>query len=127
VTFVERAPTALKVLRGNLEKLGLREGFRIQAGSVGEFLRRARAKAEQQFGIVFLDPPYDAAGEYATVLALLGGAAEHVLDDGALIVAEHRRKEKLDVRYGKLERMRLLEQGDAALSFYQIAGDESGK
>jgi hypothetical protein len=40
------------------------------------------------------------------------------LAPGALVVAEHRRKEQLEDRYGRLERTRLLEQGDAALSFY---------
>jgi 16S rRNA (guanine966-N2)-methyltransferase len=33
-------------------------------------------------------------------------------------IAEHRRKEKLEDRYGSLARTRLLEQGDASLSFY---------
>jgi hypothetical protein len=41
-----------------------------------------------------------------------------VLASGALVIAEHRRKERLADRYGELTRTRLLEQGDAALSFY---------
>jgi len=36
------------------------------------------------------------------------------------VIAEHRRKEKLGDRYGLLERTRLLDQGDAALSFYVL-------
>ena len=35
------------------------------------------------------------------------------------MIAEHRRKEKLEEAYGALGRTRLLEQGDAALSFYK--------
>src|ERR1019366_1764864 len=42
VTFLERAPAALGVLRGNLAKLELTEGFRVQAGSVKTFLQRLR-------------------------------------------------------------------------------------
>jgi hypothetical protein len=34
------------------------------------------------------------------------------------VIAEHRRKERLEDEYGGLRRTRLLEQGDAALSFY---------
>jgi len=34
------------------------------------------------------------------------------------VIAEHRKKQRLDDCYGSLERTRLLEQGDAALSFY---------
>jgi 16S rRNA (guanine(966)-N(2))-methyltransferase RsmD len=128
VDFVEKAPSALKVLRGNLERLGLRAGFRIHAAAVRAFLGRAasagsmreRGEKREQYEVVFLDPPWDAASEYAATLGLLGGAAYGLLAAGALVVAEHRRKERIEERYGLLERTRLLEQGDAALSFYAL-------
>lgn len=118
VTFVERAPAALAVLRGNLAKLGLTAGFRIQTSSVGAFLRRLPAGQAAGFDVVFLDPPYDAAQEYEATLNLLGAAPAGLLAPGALVIAEHRRKERLEDAYGSLERTRLLEQGDASLSFY---------
>jgi 16S rRNA (guanine966-N2)-methyltransferase len=117
VTFVERAPPALKVLRANLDRLGLKQGFRIHSGSAGSFLRGPRSGAAE-FDIVFLDPPYDAQAEYGAVLGLLGGEASAFLAPGAVVIAEHRKKETLDQQYGALCRSRLLEQGDAALSFY---------
>ncbi len=43
-----------------------------------------------------------------------------MLADGAVVVAEHRRGEQLAASYGSLRRARLLEQGDAALSFYSL-------
>jgi 16S rRNA (guanine(966)-N(2))-methyltransferase RsmD len=118
VTFVERAPAALKALRANLDRLGVREGFRIHAGSVGSFLRKSGAGEGPGFDVVFLDPPYDAAEEYAAGLGLLGGEAAGLLAAGAVVIAEHRRKERLAEGYGLLGRTRLKEQGDAALSFY---------
>ncbi|MGA2206804.1 MAG: 16S rRNA (guanine(966)-N(2))-methyltransferase RsmD [Terracidiphilus sp.] len=120
VTFVERAPAALKVLRGNLERLGIGSGVRLHAGSVGAFLRSAGAAGERPecYDVVFLDPPYDAAEEYAATLRLLGGDAQGILAPGAVAVAEHRRKVTLDEQYGSLKRTRRLEQGDAALSFF---------
>ncbi|MGC1423384.1 MAG: 16S rRNA (guanine(966)-N(2))-methyltransferase RsmD [Terracidiphilus sp.] len=122
VVLVERAEPALKVLRGNLEKLGLRGGVRVEAVSVGAFLRRVRPEGSAEcFDIVFLDPPYEAADEYATVLGLLGGSAAGLLAEGAVVIAEHRRKEKLADIFGSLRRVRLLEQGDASLSFYEPA------
>jgi 16S rRNA (guanine(966)-N(2))-methyltransferase RsmD len=123
VEFVEQAPRALKALRGNLERLGLSAGFCIHASAVGAFLRRASAAGanQERYEVVFLDPPWDAAAEYAATLGLLGGSADGLLADGALIIAEHRRKERLEDRYGSFERTRLLEQGDAALSFYAAA------
>jgi 16S rRNA (guanine966-N2)-methyltransferase len=117
VVFVERAPTALKVLRANLVRLGLTDGFSLQTGSVGTYLRRMQTELKQ-FDLVFLDPPYDAAEEYAATLGLLGGAAENLLSTGTVVIAEHRRKERLEENYGSLARTRLLEQGDAGLSFY---------
>jgi 16S rRNA (guanine966-N2)-methyltransferase len=120
VVFVERAPAALKALRTNLAQLGIAAGFNIHSGPVAAFLRRA-VPDNPLFNTVFVDPPYDAAGEYAVALGLLGGAASGLLADGAVVIAEHRRKQAFELRYGALTRTRLLEQGDAALSFYTVA------
>jgi 16S rRNA G966 N2-methylase RsmD len=118
---VERAQPALKVLRGNLARLGLEKGFRIHPGSVASFLRKPASK----FDVVFMDPPYDAADEYAGTLGLLGGAAAGLLAEGAVVIAEHRRKVRLEERYGTLKRTRLLEQGDASLSFYAVLASDA--
>jgi 16S rRNA (guanine(966)-N(2))-methyltransferase RsmD len=119
VVFVERAPAALAALRGNLDRLGVTTGFRIQSGSVGGWLRRAGTAA---FDLVFLDPPYEAGEEYQSTLGLLGGSSAGLLAEGALVIAEHRsragREERLEDAYGGLRRARVLEQGDAALSFF---------
>jgi 16S rRNA (guanine966-N2)-methyltransferase len=128
VTFVERAPAALKVLHRNLARLGITSGFRVYAGSVKTFLRSAAERGPKpgQHEVLFLDPPYDAASEYAATLGQLGGANTGILTPGAVVVAEHRRKQPLEERYGSLKRTRLLEQGDAALSFYAIATESAG-
>ncbi len=129
VTFVERAPAALRVLRRNLVQLGIESGYEVRAESVAAFLRSA-AKASPKskphevarpgrYELVFLDPPYDAMQEYAATLGVLGDAGQGILARGALVVAEHRRKQTIEERYGCLKRSRLLEQGDAALSFYE--------
>jgi 16S rRNA (guanine(966)-N(2))-methyltransferase RsmD len=126
VEFVEQAPRALKTLRGNLERLGLSAGFQVHAVAVGAFLRRAsQVPKRERYEVVFLDPPWDAAAQYAVTLGLLGGSASGLLADGALVIAEHRRKERLEDSYGSLERTRLLEQGDAALSFYAAAAGQN--
>jgi 16S rRNA (guanine966-N2)-methyltransferase len=95
-----------------------KDGARGISGSI------SRGSLEQPpsagFDVVFLDPPYDAAAEYAATLGLLGGAAVGLLTDGAVVIAEHRKKERLEESYGMLARTRLLEQGDAALSFYAV-------
>ncbi len=122
VEFVERAEPALRVLRANLARLGVTSGFRIHGAGVAAVLRKL--KAGTVFDVVFLDPPYDATAEYAATLGLLGGNAAGLLAPGALVIAEHRKKERLDEDYGLLKRTRLLEQGDAGLSFYGVAAEE---
>lgn len=119
--FVERSAAPLKALRGNLARLGLREGFEVFAGTVAAFLRRSNPDAG--FDLVFMDPPYDDEPEYGTALGLLGGLAAGLLNGGALVIAEHRRKDELDESYGALARSRVLRQGDAALSFYRRVAD----
>lgn len=116
--FVERAPDALAALRANLDVLGIRSTARVWPGSVGAFLcRRGAAEAEtRRFHLVFLDPPYDALEEYAEALTLLGERGW--LAVGALVIAEHRRKQPLQEQYGVLLQTRLLRQGDASLTFY---------
>lgn len=113
VECVERAQPALKALRANLARLGVRVG--VHTVSVAAYLKRAQGS----FDVVFLDPPYNAAEEYAATLGALGGAVQSLLAEGAVVIAEYRRKEKLEESYGALKRTRLLEQGDAALSFYE--------
>ena len=117
VDFVERAEPALRALRANLARLGVAAGFRIHGAGVGAVLRKMKPGAA--FDVVFLDPPYDAAEEYAATLGLLGRNGSGLLAAGALVIAEHRKKERLEDRYGEILRTRLLKQGDAALSFYK--------
>jgi 16S rRNA (guanine966-N2)-methyltransferase len=121
VTFVEQGPTALSALQKNLDNLGLLgAAVRIEKRSATRFLRASLEKGEAgRFGVVFLDPPYAMAEEYALTLGLLGGECSLLLADGAMIIAEHGRKNGLDPSYGKLVRTRVLEQGDAGLSFYR--------
>ena len=111
VDVVERAQPALKALRSNLGKLGIASGLGVHGVSVVSFLKKA---APASYDLVFLDPPYDLADEYEQTLSLLPA----VLAEDGLVIAEHRRKDKLAEGYGGLVRQRLLEQGDAALSFY---------
>ena len=139
VTFVERAPAALKILNANLARLAISSGVRVRAKSVSAFLKSATGSdpksadpkpanpETERYEVVFLDPPYDEAKEYAITLELLGRAAQGILAPGAVVVAEHRRKQSLGERYGSLKRTRVLEQGDAALSFYAIDSQPVGE
>lgn len=118
VTFVERAADA--TLEANCARMGIgRETKRLRAAAA-DWLRRSAVppSAQGEFELVFLDPPWEEHEEYELVLGLLGGAARGLLRQNAWVVAEHRRKHSLAREYGALQRWRVIEQGDASLSFY---------
>ena len=118
--FVEQAPPALKAIRANLAALGIRGGYALEACGVGSALRRLGSTG-RKVDIVFLDPPYEQTDEYESTLALLGDQCSGLLAQGAIVVAEHAKKNDLIERYGGLIRYRVLKQGDAALSFYSVS------
>src|SRR6266849_5657508 len=97
VIFIEKHAAAASLIRKNLQALGIATGADILATDAirgMEWLAARRMRAH----LVFLDPPYAQANEY-----------------------ERAKRTALPERMAQLERVRVVEQGDAALSFYQLA------
>jgi 16S rRNA (guanine966-N2)-methyltransferase len=113
VYFVDKASSAIATIRNNLAALQIRSGFQLESSNVSSALGRLSAA-----GIIFLDPPYQAAGEYESTLSRISENADRLLASDGIVVAEHSRKIELEQQYGALQRYRVLEQGDAGLSFY---------
>ena len=105
--FIERARTALQVLRENIGSLGLSRRCEVIAGKPPKELETIQAD------IVFLDPPYEIEREYETTLAVLGAKPP------GLVIAQHSKKYDPGDRHGHLSRYRVITQGDNALSFYR--------
>lgn len=127
VVFIENHLPAAALIRKNLDSLGICSGFTVLAVDAlrGLAMLASRKKqAEPGFDDIFLDPPYAAAEEYARVLEFLGST--DLLAPGGIVVAEHRRSFDLPEEAGALRRVRILRQGDAALSFYRsgVAANE---
>lgn len=120
VVLVEKAASAIAAIRTNLQTLAMQEGWQLETRSVAASVK-CLVEQRQRFEIVFLDPPYKAMNEYELILSSLGGEHKSLLADDAVVIAEHYRKQPLDDAYGVLQRYRLLEQGDASLSFYSIS------
>jgi 16S rRNA (guanine(966)-N(2))-methyltransferase RsmD len=121
VIFVEKAEAAIRAIRANLSSLGIRRGYGLEPRSAAAAVKRlAGAGAQKQADIVFLDPPYADSEEYEATLRLLGGECALLLAPGAMVIAEHLKKQELAESFGVLARYRLLMQGDAALSFYRL-------
>ncbi len=104
----ERSPRALAVARANVDGCGMGDRCRVVRG---DFLATV---GTGDCDLVFLDPPY----EFDALDRALGIAAGHLAPGGRLIL-EHRRGRPTPEAVGDLRRVRVLEAGDSALSFYR--------
>ena len=62
--------------------------------------------------IVFLDPPYERAGEYEACFRVLTDTPP------GIVIAQHATRTTLAATYGPFHRTRTLRQGENSLSFY---------
>ncbi len=126
VWFAEKAPPAVAAIRANLRALKIAGGYALADRGVANWLESLVKKARAEVGFVFLDPPYEAVEEYKRTLEFLGAHAEELLAEDVVVIAEHARKSALAAAFGELKSVRVLEQGDAALSFYKrVSGSAS--
>jgi 16S rRNA (guanine966-N2)-methyltransferase len=119
VVFIENHAPAATLIRRNLESLGICTGTTVVVLDALRALEKIAAKhrsGQPSYNLVFVDPPYAAALEYAQVLSFLGTTS--LLSPQAKVIVEHRRNFDLPDSTGSLRRTRILRQGDAALSFY---------
>jgi 16S rRNA (guanine966-N2)-methyltransferase len=120
VIFIENHRPAATLIKKNLESLEIRTGARVLSIDVLRALQNLaneNSSAKELPEILFLDPPYDHAADYDRVLSFLASAT--LPRQKRLVIAEHRRKFELPETVGTLQRVRVLRQGDAALSFYR--------
>lgn len=116
VYFAETAKPALAALRANLERFDPDRQCIVGAQGALPLLRALHGQGAR-LDLVFLDPPYESASSYESVLKFLAG--HPILSNHALVVAEHSRRRPLPDAFLPLKKYRTLEQGDSTLSFYR--------
>jgi 16S rRNA (guanine(966)-N(2))-methyltransferase RsmD len=116
--FVEENPESLKVLRRNLESLGLMERAQVLPWPALAALKKLAAQAGR-FEVAFLDPPYGLGLAEKTLAAL---AEAGLMAPEAVIVVEHSRREQLPEAVGALTCQDLRRYGDTRVAFYRPAG-----
>jgi len=117
VFCVESHAAGIALIRRNLESLDIAAGAEVLALDVLRACQRLESRGVVA-DIVFLDPPYEEAGEYQRTLEFLGRSK--LLAPAARVIAEYARKRAPDEAIQGLERVRVVEQGDAALGFYRV-------
>ncbi|MGI5839149.1 MAG: 16S rRNA (guanine(966)-N(2))-methyltransferase RsmD [bacterium] len=118
--FVEANEPAVRIIRANLELTG----FAAQA----EVLRLDVSKAiaglagdGRQFDLIYLDPPYE-AGRVLPTLQLV--ARSGILAPGALLIAEHSRREDVpEAESAGIVLRRREKYGDTVLTFWHGAAE----
>jgi 16S rRNA (guanine966-N2)-methyltransferase len=119
IYFVETAAPAAKLIEQNVKSLGIADGYKILRDDLPGILwrlKRERVAAD----VVFLDPPYRMRDAYEQTLTALADSS--LVWAMTLVIAEHEKKFDPGAEFGSLRRIRLLVQGDTALSFYRIGG-----
>jgi 16S rRNA (guanine966-N2)-methyltransferase len=118
VTLVERDARAVAALRDNVATLGVADAVRILRDDVLRALATLRREGHS-FGVVFLDPPYEAELTAPTLEALGDGA---VLAEAALVVAQHLTKRSPGEIAGVLRAFRTRRFGETTLTFFRAGG-----
>lgn len=116
--FIESHVATARLLQTNLATLGIRESSEVIVADAIRGLEKMAAK-RRIADFIFLDPPYAEMEEHLRVLEFLD--ASHLVAPRGIVIVEHSSKAELPERFVRLECTRLLEQGDAALSFYRLA------
>lgn len=113
-TFVERDPGAAAILRQNLEALGyLDRATTVRADALRWLSGHPPEVAAA--GLVLLDPPYEDQSLEAALIAL-----DQQVGAGALVVAEHARREQMPL-LRRLRQLRQRDYGDTRLSILRAA------
>ena len=120
-TFVEEARPALVALRENVATLDVGAQATVVAAEARSALRRLAGQGAR-FGLVFLDPPYAAAGTPDAIADLV---AHGLLVPGAWVVVEHATRDVPPAAPPVLERRFARAYGDTTLTFHRHSPEAS--
>jgi len=119
--FIEKHRAGVALIHKNLKSLDAERRAEVLTMDAVRGLEMLQARGLRA-DFVFADPPYDQIEESSRTLEFLG--ASEMLAEGARVIVEMRRSGKkrieLPERTGELRKIRVVEQGDAALTFYGI-------
>jgi len=116
--FIESDSRSAKLVRQNLDALGIRTGAQLLESDALAGLKKLSARRALA-DFVYLDPPYDDVQQHLRVLEYLDES--RLIAPRGLVLVEHFWKTPLPERFDRLERSRLMKQGETAVSFYCLA------
>ena len=120
VSFIENHAPSAALIRKNLTALKVHSGVTVICADAIRGLEILEAKVkvgDLPYDYIFIDPPYAATADYSRVLQKI--SVSNLLAQSEIVIVEHRKTFDLPESFDTLRRVRLLRQGDAALSFYR--------
>ncbi len=112
VDFVDQSDKSCQVIKQNLAKTGFTGKGRVYCCPV----MKALNILTEQYGLVFLDPPYADTG-LGTVITSLDSSK--LINESSVIVASHAARNPLSDRFGGLLKIKEKRYGDTCISIYQ--------
>lgn len=111
--LVEKSAQACTIIRENSRTLGFEHNISLQNRDALQALPDLQ---QQQFDVVFLDPPYRQGLALRSLEVLSSG---NYLTPDAVIIVETSREEQIPVEIGKLSLRKNARYGDTLLWYYQ--------
>lgn len=109
--FADSSRESLRLIKSNIAHCRAEKGARIAAGD----FKKTLMNLDEKFDIILLDPPYDK--EYLPECFRLI-AEEGLLEEGGVIVAEHRKEEELPEDFFGFSKLKERKYGIIRLSIY---------
>ena len=118
VFFSDRDPTAVRILKTNLERCGIESGFSVVKKDVFVLLRKPPLELlPDPVDFLFFDPPYD-FGRYRKLMEKTLTSA--LVDERTVIILELFKKNPADFVPEGMELSRRLTGGDSHLLFLRV-------
>jgi len=117
--FVDSDLRCISVIKDNAKQAGLEQCCEIYRNDAARAVR-ALAKREQQFDLVFLDPPYRRKDMHEWLVRM---QEQGLLAQGAVAVVEHDAQIVYPDEVGDLRCVRKASYGDTAITIYNMQGD----
>lgn len=114
--FVDNHRDSVALVKKNLDLTGFTDRSRVICRDAPAALKTLEDSGET-FRLVFIDPPYYGEMLEKTLEYL---SATKLLEDGAIIVAEHSSREAVGEAFGPLRKFDARTYGDTVLTFYTM-------
>ncbi len=113
--FVDENRGSINILKENIGICGLAERSEIIQATVESGIK-ILSKRGTRFNLVFLDPPYGKGLVEKTMEEIV---SRDILEDGAVVIAEHSLREQPLIEYDGLTLTDRRKYGDTEISFYR--------